>query len=83
MAHKSDVEQALKGFVSRAEVETGMPLQALRSDGGGEYTGNTVQKYLTSKGIKHEITMPDTPQHNGVAERMNRTLLDKVRVLRS
>ncbi len=25
--------------------------------------------------------MPDTPQQNGVAERMNRTLLDKVRAM--
>jgi transposase InsO family protein len=39
------------------------------------------QRYSKEKGIKHEITMPDTPQQNGVAERMNRTLLDKVRAM--
>jgi hypothetical protein len=78
LRQKSDVEQALKAFVSHAEVKTGMPVQALHSDGGGEYTAGSVQSYLSAKGIKHEITTPDTPQHNGVAERMNRTLLDKV-----
>ena len=40
-----------------------------------------MELYLREKGIKHEITTPDTPQHNGVAERMNRTLLDKVRAM--
>src|ERR1700691_1587152 len=35
--------------------------------------------FLKEKGVKHEMTTPDTPQHNGVAERMNRTLLDRVR----
>jgi len=34
--------------------------------------------YLKEKDIQHELTIPDTPQHNGVAERMKRTLLDKV-----
>jgi hypothetical protein len=64
-----------------AEVEMGMPAQILRSDGGGEYTTSSIQSYLKQKGIKHEITTPDTPQHNGVAERMNQTLLDKVQAM--
>lgn len=64
LRQKSDIEEALKTFVSCAEVETGMQLQILRSDGGGEYTGKNVQKYLSSKGVKHEITTADTPQHN-------------------
>ena len=55
-----------------------MTAQILHSNGGGEYTTSSVQTYLKHKGIKHEITTPDTPQHNGVAERMNWTLLDKV-----
>jgi hypothetical protein len=43
--------------------------------------GTELAKYLSDKGISNEITTPDTPQHNGVAERMNRTLLDKVRTM--
>jgi hypothetical protein len=78
---KSDVERHLKAFIVRAELETGQHAKVLRSDGGGEYTGGTLVKYLQEKGIQHEITTPDTPQHNGVAERMNRTLLDKVRAM--
>ena len=39
--------------------------------------------FLKEKGIQHEMTTPDTPQHNGVAERTNRTLLDRVRSMLS
>jgi transposase InsO family protein len=78
---KSEVARHLKAFIARTEVETGHRLKVLRSDGGGEYTGGGLGKYLEEKGIKHEITTPETPQHNGVAERMNRTLLDKVRAM--
>jgi transposase InsO family protein len=79
LKHKSDVAQHLKDFISRSETETGHLLKVLRSDGGGEYTGSTLVQWLNTKGIKRELTTPDTPQQNGVAERMNRTLLDKVR----
>jgi hypothetical protein len=47
----------------------------------GEYISGEAQKYLQDKGIKHEMTTPDTSQHNRVAERMSRTLLDKVRAM--
>jgi len=75
---KSEVVGCLKTFVERAEIETGRCVISLRSDGGGEYIAGKLQQYLKSKGIRYEITTPDTPQHNGVAERMNQTLLDKV-----
>ena len=78
---KSEVLEHLKAFITRAELETGNQVLSLRSDGGGEYTSTNLEVYLRLKGIKHEITTPDTPQHNGVAERMNRTLLDKVRAM--
>ena len=78
---KSKVVRHLKVFIARAELETGQRLKVLRSDGGGEYTGRELGKYLEEKGIQHEITTPDTPQHNGVAERMNRTLLDNVQAM--
>ena len=53
----------------------------LRSDGGCEYIASELQQFLKNKGTKHEITTPDAPQHNSVAERMNRTLLDRVRAM--
>ena len=33
------------------------------------------------KGIMRQLTMPQTPQQNGVAERRNRTLLEMVRLI--
>ncbi|GJR84533.1 retrotransposon protein, putative, ty1-copia subclass [Tanacetum coccineum] len=35
--------------------------------------------YLKANGIVQQLTPPYTPQHNGVSERRNRTLLDMVR----
>ena len=34
--------------------------------------------YLKSEGIRCECTVPETPEQNGVAERLNRTLIEKV-----
>jgi len=78
MKEKSKVAQHLHTFVAQVELETGQKLKVLRSDGGGEYTAREVQSFLKEKGIKHKLTTADTLQHNGVAERMNRTLVDSV-----
>ena len=50
-------------------------------DNGGEYHGpfDAYRKH----GIVHEKTPPKTPQLNGLVERMNRTLLEKVRCMLS
>ena len=81
MKEKSEVVRHLRTFVARVELETGQRLKVLRSDGGGEYTAGELQSFLKDKGIKHELTTADTPQHNGVAERMNRTLVERVRAM--
>eukprot|EP00171_Calliarthron_tuberculosum_P023532 IDg23532t1 len=54
-------------------------VKCLRSDNGGEYLSNDFKTYLEANGIKHELTVAYTPQQNGVAERMNRTLMNLVR----
>ena len=51
----------------------------LRSDNGGEYISSEFESYLKLKGIRHELTVPHTPEQNGVAERMNRTLMESAR----
>ena len=56
-------------------------MKCLRSDNGGEYTSNEFKSYCSEKGIRHEKTVPCTPQQNGVAERMNRTIVEKIRCM--
>lgn len=41
------------------------------------------QDYLIEYGISSQLSAPGTPQHNGVSERRNRTLLDMVRSMMS
>ena len=44
------------------------------SDNGGEFIGTCFQNQLWSDGVQHETSAPDTPEQNGLAERMNQTL---------
>ncbi|GKD43044.1 retrotransposon protein, putative, ty1-copia subclass [Tanacetum coccineum] len=50
-----------------------------RQDQDGEYISQEFKDYLKACGIFQHLTHPYTPQHNGVSERRNRTLLDMVR----
>src|ERR1700704_5210928 len=78
---KDEALKLTKMYFERAEAETGECANIFRSDGGGEYGSKEFQNYLESKGIHHEKTNTYTPQENGVAERMNRTLVESARVM--
>lgn len=66
-------------FKELVETSSGCKLQRLRSDGGGEYVSHQMREYCSALGIEHQVTPPYTPQWNGVAERLNRTLLEAAR----
>ena len=57
-----------------------MKIEYLRTDGGKEYEGY-VTPVLEALGIEHHTTAPDSPQSNGRAERLNRTLVEMVRAM--
>lgn len=78
---KDQVLQYFKRFHAMVERQTGKPLKCLRSDNGGEYTSHDFKNYCFEHGIRHEKTVPGTPQHNGVAERINRTIMERVRCM--
>ncbi|GJX78079.1 retrotransposon protein, putative, ty1-copia subclass [Tanacetum coccineum] len=63
---------------SNVENQLGKTIKAIRSDRGGEYISQEFKDYLKANGIVQQLTPPYTPQHNGVSERRNRTLLDMV-----
>lgn len=65
--------------VIKHSTSNGLKLKSIRSDNGGEYISNEFKINLEEHGIQHQLKIAYTPQQNGVAERMNRTLLDLVR----
>lgn len=79
--NKSDVFQKFVDYKNSVEKCLEKNIKIVRSDGGGEYIGKKFEQYLITHGIKHEKTAPYTPQQNGVAERYNRTIVEKVRCL--
>ncbi|PKI65433.1 hypothetical protein CRG98_014172 [Punica granatum] len=68
--------------VKAVERKTGMKLKCVRADNGDEYRG-PFENYCRSHGIKLEKTVPKTPQQNGLAERINRTIVERVRCMLS
>ena len=79
---KDQVLGVFKQFQASVERETGKKLKCIRTDNGGEYCG-PFDEYCKHQGIRHQKTPPKTPQLNGLAERMNRTLMERVRCLLS
>ena len=51
----------------------------LLTDNGKEYTSNAFEAYVRQHGIAHQTNVPYNPQQNGVADRMNRTIMNMVR----
>ncbi|CAO1618272.1 unnamed protein product [Parajaminaea phylloscopi] len=76
---KRNIPLAIRLWTETMEVQKDAKLAILRSDNGGEFTGSDFQDWLRQKSITQELTVPNTPQQNGVAERLNRTLLQMVR----
>ena len=77
--HKSDTAAALIATLTQMENMSSYRVQRLRCDNGSEYINEELHSYCQDKGIKLETTVRYTPQQNGAAERLNRTLMDKVR----
>ena len=82
LENKWQVLGVFKEFHAKVERETGRKLKCVRSDNGGEYRG-PFERYCRNYGIRLEKPPPKTPQLNGLAERMNRTLTERVRAMLS
>jgi hypothetical protein len=78
---KDEVLNVFLKFKVMVEKQAERKIKILRSDGGGEYTSTAFKDFCTREGIVHEITAPYTPQHNGLCERRNRTIMDMTRCM--
>jgi len=79
---KSEALTAFKQYEAAiTRQHPGTQLRTLRSDRGGEYLSAEFDQYLLDRGITRQLTVHDSPQQNGIAERLNRTLVEHARAM--
>jgi transposase InsO family protein len=78
---KDETFELFQQFKGLVEKQTGKQIKRIRTDNGGEYISDGFEKFCKRNGILHEKTTPYTPEQNGTAERMNRTLVEKAKCL--
>lgn len=78
---KDEVFEKFKLFKVLVEKQTGNVIKVLRSDNGGEYCSKYFSDFLKTKGIRRQLIIPGSPEQNGVAERANRTIMEKARAM--
>nr|GEX95478.1 retrotransposon protein, putative, Ty1-copia subclass [Tanacetum cinerariifolium] len=81
--HKHEVFETFKVFQKEVENQLRKTIKSLHSNRGGEYMSQEFLDHLKKHEIITHRTPPYTPQHSGVSERRNRTLLDMVRSMMS
>jgi len=81
LKNKSDTFGKFKEWHTLIENQMGTKLKVLRTDNGLEFVSEQFNEFCRLKGIKWHRTVPRTPQQNGLVERMNRTLLERVRCM--
>jgi len=83
MANKSEALKCFKLFCVEFYSQHNRDIKILRTDNGTEYLNNLFKDFLLLKGIIHQLTVPYCPQQNGISERFNRTINDKVMTLKA
>jgi hypothetical protein len=72
---KSELFAALKKYTKYAETKhPGNPCERIRCDNAGENLAKVVRDFMDEQGMTYELTTPETPEQNGVSERLNQTL---------
>ena len=83
MKHKSEAFNSFKEWKILVENQTEKKIKRLRTDNGLEFCSTEFNQFCKDAGIARHHTIRYTPQQNGVAERMNQTLLERARCMLS
>jgi hypothetical protein len=81
MHEKSEASEFIMNSIAYLENHNAhnLSVKAIRLDKGGEYTSHALLSYLERKGIQVQHTGTECHQSNGTSERLNRTIMDRVR----
>ncbi len=81
LAIKNQAFNTFKAYLSREERLTSNRLVTLGIDGGREFNNKEFNSFYREKGITRDLSAPYAHEQNGLAERINRTILNKLRSL--
>ncbi|GJT66197.1 retrovirus-related pol polyprotein from transposon TNT 1-94 [Tanacetum coccineum] len=81
MKQKSEAFENFKHWKILIENQTGRKIMRLHTDNGLEFCSREFNDFCRDEGIARHYMVRYTPQQNGIAERMNRTLLERTRCL--
>ena len=79
MKSKNKVLEKFKEFFNYAKNISGKQVKIIHTDNSGEYQSKEFESFLKDNGITHQTTVPYNPEQNGVAESMNRTIMESAR----
>ena len=74
LKHKDEAFEKFKIFTALVENELDLKIKCIKSDRGGEYISNEFFDFYEHYGIKRQFSIARTPQQNGMAESMNKTV---------
>ncbi|GJR70298.1 retrovirus-related pol polyprotein from transposon TNT 1-94 [Tanacetum coccineum] len=76
---KHEAFEKFKEWKKLVENQTGRTVKKLRTDNGLELCNQEFKQLCIKSGIARHLIVVGTLQQNGLAERMNRTLMDKIK----
>ncbi|CAI7886762.1 unnamed protein product [Closterium sp. NIES-53] len=74
---RSKDPEVFRIWLAHAQRQSGKKLKIWQTDGAKEFRSRELEWLLVVKGIKHHISLPYAHQQQGVAARVNRTLMTK------
>jgi transposase InsO family protein len=72
-----NMNDKFKEFKALVENQIKKRIKVLRTDNGKEFNGNEFEELCKNCGLSSHKNTPYTPQQNGVADRLNITLMEK------
>ncbi|GJV08570.1 retrovirus-related pol polyprotein from transposon TNT 1-94 [Tanacetum coccineum] len=78
---KDEAPAAIIKCIKNIQVRLNATIRNVRTDNGTEFVNQTLREWYENVGITHQTSAARTPQHNGVVERRNRTLVEAARTM--
>nr|GEU51084.1 hypothetical protein [Tanacetum cinerariifolium] len=78
---KDETPEVLIDFLRLVQRGLHAKVRTVRTDKGTKFLNKTLHAYFASEGILYQTSVARTPEHNGVVERRNRTLVEVARTM--